>query len=64
MTDIFGVTPQALQGADLLAQTEGIRVILPDVLEGWIADGSLFSEPKTDEKCDPMARGSTSSLLS
>ncbi|WRT65468.1 uncharacterized protein IL334_002411 [Kwoniella shivajii] len=46
--DIFGFSPQATQGADLLA-SQGYRVLLPDFLLGKYADGAMFA-PGGEEK--------------
>ncbi|KAL1410188.1 hypothetical protein Q8F55_004193 [Vanrija albida] len=40
--DVFGFTPQALQGADLIASA-GYRVVIPDFLQGNYATPEMFS---------------------
>lgn len=47
--DIFGVTPQVQQGADLIAAS-GVKVWMPDFFSGWGADHTLFAPPRSDEK--------------
>lgn len=48
----FGVTPQALQGADLIASS-GVKVWIPDFLHGWAADHDRISGP--DRYADPRS---------
>ena len=40
--DIFGVTPNTIQGADLLAQERGYRVVIPDFFRGATWDHTNF----------------------
>lgn len=50
--DIYGFSPQAKQGADLLAYTDPsheYQVFMPDFLRGRVADHDLFP-PDTEEK--------------
>ncbi|ODN84793.1 hypothetical protein L202_00664 [Cryptococcus amylolentus CBS 6039] len=46
--DIFGFSPQILQGADLIA-SQGYRVVMPDFLVGNYATPAFFG-PGTEEK--------------
>jgi dienelactone hydrolase len=41
--DVFGFAPQTLQGADILATTLGVRVVVPDFLDGRYAQGSWYA---------------------
>ncbi|RSH94412.1 hypothetical protein EHS25_004215 [Saitozyma podzolica] len=40
--DIFGLTPQAKQGADLIA-SQGFYVVMPDFMKGEVAAPDMFS---------------------
>ncbi|WVW79762.1 hypothetical protein I302_101732 [Kwoniella bestiolae CBS 10118] len=46
--DIFGYSPQILQGADLIA-SQGYRVLMPDFCDGTYATGDMFA-PGGEEK--------------
>jgi len=46
--DAFGFAWQTQQGADILAETVGARVVMPDFFDGKPLDPKLFP-PKTDE---------------
>ncbi|WVR04030.1 hypothetical protein IAU60_001029 [Kwoniella sp. DSM 27419] len=46
--DVFGYSPQILQGADLIA-SQGHRVLMPDVLKGEYATPDMFA-PGGEEK--------------
>jgi dienelactone hydrolase len=46
--DVFGYSPQILQGADLLA-SQGYKVVMPDFLLGKYVDGAWFSPSATKE---------------
>lgn len=47
--DVFGFSPQILQGADLLA-SQGFRVFMPDFCKGDYADGKMFSGTPEDNE--------------
>ena len=58
MYDVFGYTPQTLQGADILA-TKGLEpylVIIPDLLDGKPAQPAWFMDPEAEENKAPMAK--------
>jgi len=46
--DIFGFTSQSLQGADLLATTLDIQVLIPDFLGGRFAQREWYAPTATD----------------
>lgn len=48
--DIFGFSPQMLQGADLLAQALGAVVVVPDFLEGKYAKPQYFGKMTPEEE--------------
>ncbi|KAL5320510.1 hypothetical protein ACEPPN_011316 [Leptodophora sp. 'Broadleaf-Isolate-01'] len=48
--DIFGITPQTIQGADALSAALGILVFVPDFLEGDYAKGEWFSNPTPENE--------------
>jgi hypothetical protein len=48
--DIFGETPQALQGADLLAAGTGALIWMPVFFGDMHVDHSLFAPPSSEEK--------------
>lgn len=47
--DVFGITPQTLQGADRLAAALGVLVVMPDWFKGEPMQ-SDWMPPDTDEK--------------
>ncbi|KAL7419773.1 hypothetical protein Q5752_005689 [Cryptotrichosporon argae] len=47
--DVFGFSPQIIQGADLLA-SQGFRVVMPDFLVGKYVDAAMFSGSEEDNK--------------
>ncbi|KAG8902892.1 hypothetical protein FRC01_009436 [Tulasnella sp. 417] len=62
--DIFGYFPQTLQGADLLADAVGARVLMPDFLMGkpWPAD-KFPPQTKTEEAQLQLYFGTTANPL-
>merc|ERR1711990_893498 len=52
--DIFGYYPQTEQGADILAKELGIRVVMPDFLEGkpWPNDNFPPKDDESKKKLD------------
>ncbi|KAK4689171.1 hypothetical protein P7C73_g920, partial [Tremellales sp. Uapishka_1] len=53
--DIFGFTPQILQGADLLA-SQGYKVVMPDFMDGAVANGAWFSPDATPEQTEAKGK--------
>jgi len=47
--DVFGFTPQIIQGADILA-SQGYRVVMPDFCKGIYAEGSMFGPGEEAKK--------------
>lgn len=47
--DVFGFSPQILQGADLLA-SQGFRVVMPDITKGDIASIDMFGDSEESKK--------------
>ncbi|ORY29567.1 Alpha/Beta hydrolase protein [Naematelia encephala] len=60
--DIFGFSPQILQGADLLA-SQGFRIVMPDFLVGKYATAELFA-PGHEAERDAYFSGFPGSLPS
>jgi dienelactone hydrolase len=55
--DVFGYSPQILQGADILA-SGGYRVVMPDFLQGSYATADMFSgTPEGNAKRDKYFSG-------
>lgn len=48
--DIFGLAPQTLQGADLLAAALNALVLVPDFFKGEPAQGAWFADGEENDK--------------